>query len=320
MSFVRFRRTTLMTSALTFALIAVSLVAAHGTETALQARIAEPHGTGPRARGSGTFMEYPVPTPQSMLIGITTGPDGALWFTEYNGNNIGRVTTTGQVTEYPVPSKGNPYEITAGPDGALWFTEHNSAIGRITTNGAVSEFPTPGGPTYGIVTGPDGALWYGDSATNSIGRMTTQGVVTEYRLPTAGSEPYDIVVGPDGALWFTELVASKIGRITTNGTITEYRTPTHESQPNGITADPNNQLWFVEWAANKIAYVSTQGQFSELSLKRGKHPIRITYGSGATVWFSEQFGNYIGAITSGSLTRYRIPTKKSQPFEITIGP
>src|SRR5262249_26476493 len=34
----------------------------------------------------------PVPTASSMLLGITTGPDGALWFTEDGGNQIGRIT------------------------------------------------------------------------------------------------------------------------------------------------------------------------------------------------------------------------------------
>ena len=32
--------------------------------------------------------------------GITTGPDGNLWFTEYNGDRIGRITPPGEVTEF----------------------------------------------------------------------------------------------------------------------------------------------------------------------------------------------------------------------------
>jgi streptogramin lyase len=39
--------------------------------------------------------EFPIPTPDSWPQGITTGPDGVLWFTESNGNKIGRVTTRG---------------------------------------------------------------------------------------------------------------------------------------------------------------------------------------------------------------------------------
>jgi len=68
------------------------------------------------------------------------GPDGALWFAESSGNNIGRITTSGAITEYPVPTvAGGLGGITAGPDGALWFIEEGSGkIGRITTPASTS--------------------------------------------------------------------------------------------------------------------------------------------------------------------------------------
>ena len=57
--------------------------------------------------------------------GITTGPDGNVWYTGYTGNSIARVTPTGVLTVFPVPTSGSlPYEITTGPDGNLWFTEY----------------------------------------------------------------------------------------------------------------------------------------------------------------------------------------------------
>ena len=57
--------------------------------------------------------------------GITAGPDGALWFTEYGPKDkIGRITTAGVITQYPVPTSNSGLDgITAGPDGALWFAE-----------------------------------------------------------------------------------------------------------------------------------------------------------------------------------------------------
>src|SRR5262249_27593977 len=41
---------------------------------------------------------------------------------------------------YPVPSGATPYEIVGGPDGALWFTESGNSIGRIDTSGTVTEY------------------------------------------------------------------------------------------------------------------------------------------------------------------------------------
>src|SRR5437762_12516146 len=48
-----------------------------------------------------TLTEYTLPSANSQPFGIAAGPDGALWFGEGNGNNIGRITTAGNITEYP---------------------------------------------------------------------------------------------------------------------------------------------------------------------------------------------------------------------------
>jgi streptogramin lyase len=47
-----------------------------------------------------TFTEYTIPTCTSWPIGITTGPDGNLWFVENNAgaNKIGRITPAGGIT------------------------------------------------------------------------------------------------------------------------------------------------------------------------------------------------------------------------------
>lgn len=86
-----------------------------------------------RITTNGTITEFPTLTPFSEPFGIAAGPDGAMWFTEFNGNNIGRITPSGTVTELPTPtSRSAPFAIAAGPDGAMWFTEFSgNSIGRI---------------------------------------------------------------------------------------------------------------------------------------------------------------------------------------------
>src|SRR5262249_52514258 len=96
--------------------------------------------------------------------GITSGPDGNLWFTEAFA--IGRITPDGAVTDFSLPTQDfSPDVIVAGPDGNLWFTEqaqHTLAgkIGRITTSGEITEFQAPDGYPDGIAAGPDGNLWF----------------------------------------------------------------------------------------------------------------------------------------------------------------
>jgi len=85
--------------------------------------------------GTGISAGFPAP------LGITAGPDGNLWFTESNGNRIGRITPLGVVTEFSagITAAANPFGITAGPDGNLWFTESNgNRIGRITTGAVIA--------------------------------------------------------------------------------------------------------------------------------------------------------------------------------------
>jgi hypothetical protein len=60
----------------------------------------------------------PLPPPVARITSaaesyayIAAGPDGALWFTEFNANQIGRITPAGSITEYAVPTfDGEPLE------------------------------------------------------------------------------------------------------------------------------------------------------------------------------------------------------------------
>src|SRR5262249_56325030 len=97
------------------------------------------------------------------INGITTGPDGNLWFTELNVNVIGRITPAGVITLVVANVGSTPDEITTGPDGNLWFTEFGGGgrIGRLTTAGAFTEFAaglTTGSSPFGIAAGPAGNI------------------------------------------------------------------------------------------------------------------------------------------------------------------
>jgi len=176
-----------------------------------------------RITPDGAVTEYSLPNPDVRAYAIKPGPDGSLWFAESiphnpgaNGlpfiNAIGRMSTTGQVTEYALPPSTvfqGIGSLAAGSDGAMWFTEYyKSCIGRISMTGEVTEYGTtgPGFPTA-ITAGPDGALWFLESSDvdwiRTIGRMTTAGEFTQFEAPVQNINGGAITLGPDGALWFT---------------------------------------------------------------------------------------------------------------------
>ena len=65
----------------------------------------------------GDIFEYAIPTSGSQPIGITHGPDGAVWFAEFVGNKIGRldVRTVGK----PI-APGVRAAEPSDPDGSAW--------------------------------------------------------------------------------------------------------------------------------------------------------------------------------------------------------
>ncbi len=273
------------------------------------------------------ITEFTVPTASSQPFSLAVGSDGAIWFTEVNGNKIGRITTGGAITEFT--AAGNPGGIAAGADGDLWYTEiGGNKIARITTGGAITEFavPTASAVPHQIAAGLDGALWFTEIGTNKIGRITTAGAVTEFTVPTASSQPFGIVAGPDGALWFTEIAtgASKVGRISTSGSITEFAVG---QNPSYITVGADGALWFAESdtevtsSISKIGRLTTSGTFTQFSPPTSaSFPQGIVAGPDGALWFVEESGNKVGRVTTGGVfSEFSLPTAGA-PFEIATGP
>jgi streptogramin lyase len=82
---------------------------------------------------------YSIPTGAPNPRSLTEGPDGNVWFTEYQGNQIARLTPSGVLTEFALPQPNSlPHDITVGPDNMLWFSEPGvNKIARMDLNGVV---------------------------------------------------------------------------------------------------------------------------------------------------------------------------------------
>jgi streptogramin lyase len=262
---------------------------------------------------------------QAALEDITAGPDGSLWFTGVPGK-IGRITTTGVVTEFAIPAlappAGSPPQgtgdaqqplIVRAPDGHLWFAVTDSSgyvsIGRVTPSGSVSQFNVPGyfNLIAGLTPGPDGNIWFteqedGNSAGEqpAVGEITPAGVTTLHPIPQGmtvdayqgvNADPQALTAGPDGAMWFTEDDA--IGLITPGGAIQRITLPTVGATPVSLTAGPGDTMWFTQ---------------------------QVTYPNGnQTLNGSEAWS--IGRITaSRKITVYPLPLQVSNVGGITEGP
>ncbi len=252
-----------------------------------------------------------------------------MWFTNFANDSIGRVTTSGTVTNYTGPGIIQPYGIVAGPDGALWFTNSGSdSIGRITTSGTVTIYHGPDvRDPLDIAVGPDGALWFTNDGHDSIGRITTSGTVTDY-TGTGIHDPVGITAGPDGALWFTSAYSESgsksgsgcltetppcgsIGRITTGGKVTKF-SGTGIYDPGGIVAGPDGAMWFTDGETdgmnNSIGRITTAGTVTNYTDPSIDAPDEIVAGPDGALWFTNRVNGSIGRITTaGTVTNYTGP-------------
>jgi virginiamycin B lyase len=120
--------------------------------------------------------EFKLLTAKCLPRDLIASPDGNLWFSENQADQIGRVTPDGQVKEFRLPRGSRP---------------------------------------VGIAAGSDGNIWYAGFGTNQIGRLTPEGKVTTYDLPTPKSQPFGMAAGPDGNIWYAAQ-ANLVGRVNVN--------------------------------------------------------------------------------------------------------
>ncbi len=278
---------------------------------------------------SGSFTEFTVPTSGSGPKGIAAGSDGALWFTEFSANKIGRITIAGAFNEYTIPTAGSgPWAIVSGPDGALWFTEYNgNKIGRITTSGAITEYPipTPNSQPEGIATN----LWFTESNANKLAIASTSGVteVTYETLATANSHPAYIAPSWIGGAYgfVTEQSGDNLVYVTTDGAF-EYTTG---ATPEGVTSSATGGVWVAEYGAGALgeffcnATYCNPGPVEPFTIPwANAKPWGIVFGPDGALWFTDQGANSIGRFVYGGqvYTQYSLPAGGSVPYDIVAGP
>jgi streptogramin lyase len=289
-----------------------------------------------------TFSSFPVPGKFGNLGAIAVGSDGALWFLETTANKIGRITTSGSVTELAVPTANSGLAaIVAGPDGALWFTESSgNKIGRVTTAGVFTEYPvpTPSSAPTAITAGSDGALWFVEtgftaSGNQNIGKVTTAGSFSEFvankqsTSPTMSMSLDTIAAGPDGTLWYdigvTQLGIPRIGelkRLSTAGAMVGGSLPALPGETQiHMVAGPDNAMWVAGKGLDRVGVDGT------LTLTGTPANFNVAVGPDGALWFPSplpmSFAPSLGRIgTGGQVTQFPLPSANSNPGALVTGP
>ena len=213
---------TVASQTLVFAAVAGPAGAAPAVALPAAGRVV-PSRTGPPPAGISQ-------TATSDPLGITTGPDGNLWFTDVGASMIATINPSGTgLAEFKTNTgAASPVAITKGPDNRIWFTELSGSVnqvGRTTPAGSQNEFGInkPSALPTSIVTGPDAHMWFTDFGNGTIGTIDPNAapgtVATTFPITNPALMPDAIASGPNGHLWFTEQGTNggKIGEMTTAG-------------------------------------------------------------------------------------------------------
>jgi len=260
-------------------------------------------------------------------MGMIRGPDGAMWF-EDNGK-LGRITTSGQITEYSVSGFWEP-DMTVGPDGNIWYG--NGLTGArerfdIAT-GKVTDFPFPITPKLPTATSWADVPWFATSSAR-LYWLDADGSLNV--LPPNISSGGDFIAGPDGNLWYANdpggPYVGEIVKLMPDGTKTEFSLPTKiqpaaimnpEISAGGLTVGPDGNIWFTVWTQNMIGRVTSDGDFTEFSLPPGTDPFAITSGPDGNLWFTGS-GQIDRITTTGTVSQFLPNSNMGNPVAIVVG-
>jgi virginiamycin B lyase len=265
---------------------------------------------------SGSITAHKLPKQRdnygwAFAVAFATGRRNQVYFTNYYGENVGKIEAGGHIVEY---GPWNTYAWTAGlvsTHGRLWVVStgfFSSDLMELRFNGRLlKRIPLPGYYCYPtpIAASSDGTLWIGYGANcPAIVRVTESGKATEFPI-VAADGVWNVVTGPDGNIWFTAAdgptTNDYVGKITPSGEITEYPLP---NQADGIVLGPDGNWWLTMPFVGKIAVMTLQGDITaEYTLPKaiyGSQPKfqlgKIVLGSDGNLWFPEGYRNKIGEL------------------------
>lgn len=269
-----------------------------------------------------TIYEWNIPTLGSEPYELAVDSEGQVWFTEYQGNKIGRFKNPVFV-EFELPGS-RPMGIAIDKNVSfpnVWFTEFTgNKIGKIYYNTTgkywvIVEYtlPTSGSGPMDIAVSPvDGLIWvtlYNNTNKNKIASFNPWTLTfKEYTLPNLPNGPWhprELIIDDNGFVWFSFdsenlMDYDKIGRLNPwSAEIVFYDIPTQASGPRGLTIDKDGNIWFTEYDKGKIGRLNPVNRYiTEFSLSDSSStPWGITVDPNTKnppIWFTEWTGNKIG--------------------------
>ncbi len=166
----------------------------------------------------GEVKTFPAPKGRGPY-GITTTPDGVVWFSSLAGSYIARIdSATGELETFDVPTAGGgARRVWSDSSGKLWVTEWFAGklarFDPVTTEWREWDLPGDEPQPYAVFVDEADAVWVTDFGANAILRFDPQ---TEEFRPFPATSPNANVrqlLGRPGEVWGAESGTSRLVRI-----------------------------------------------------------------------------------------------------------
>ena len=291
----------------------------------------------------GGVVEFDLPKPTSEPIcnvcsgspnWLVTGIDGSVWFVDDDYGKFGRITTTGAISEFDLPSP-TPQEViegaAVGPDGSLWLASTGEGVPpaetilRVGPDGNIKSFAVPstlaGYPAgvAGMTVGRDGNLWFTQRYPAAVSRVTPGGAFKTVTPLPANSDPAGIVVGPDGNFWI--LGGEGLTRMTPHAELAVFPFAadlSHQS-PRSIVVGPDNNLWFA-FSDTIGAATTASGAMKWFPMSTPSFVGNMASGPDNSIWFTDSGTNSIGKMhLDGTLREFPLPQARAGPAGMAVG-
>jgi virginiamycin B lyase len=203
---------------------------------------------------TGEIKDYPLPDPKGDPHGITTTPDGDVWWAETSGFSLGRIDPkTGEMTRYAMDSSGQAKGRGNTPDadskGNVYYTAiAGSLIGKWDVRtGKTKVWPTPTADAgaYGMSVDRNDKVWFAEYRKCKVAMFDpATEKFTEYESPSAPCTIRRPGIDGAGNVWYGVYSKGMLGKIDPKTSkVSEWKLPMPNSNPYDAVGDPSGNIW-----------------------------------------------------------------------------
>jgi len=165
------------------------------------------------------------------------------------------------------------------------------------------------------------------TATENDTRITAARVkIREWNVPFEPGRPRDPYVAPDGSVWFVGQQNHYLARFDPNTETFEQRKLGDRSGPHNLIVGSDGIVWY---AGNRRGYIGRYDPKTDKIQKikmpdgdAGDPHTLIFDRDGSHIWFTVQWGNFVGRLNvySRHVDLINVPTADARPYGIIMAP